>query len=195
MDLEKHVWSLVLDVVERGREADRRIIRSGRPVLPSILAFSYCLECDELTYCIAPLASDMEITRALFPIFVFAALSRTGRCGGCGRSTLPIGYSYSSEAWNLKVDEMDGEEVELYRRVLGTIAKHPKRREVYLTSVVTVIGKKVLAEEIIRGEGRVRLKRMKMPENVDVTGRFVLPLPRINLNTALKEKRRFTPQF
>jgi len=187
VDLERHVWSLVMDIAEKARKADKRSIRNGGSVSPSIIAFSYCPKCDELTICQASVVSDMEIIRGLFPVFVAGALSKTEKCWKCGGNALPIGYAYSSEAWNLDVEGMDKEEIELYRHAFGTIAKHPKKREVYLTAVVTVIGKKMLMDEIIREEGKVRFRRVKLPGKGDFTGRFVLPLPRIDLNEAIKK--------
>ena len=129
----------------------------------------------------------MEVIRGLFPIFVASAFSKTEKCWKCGGNALPIGYAYSSEAWNLDVEGMDKEEINLYRSAFGTIAVHPKKREVYLTAVVTVIGKKMLMDEIVREDGKVRFRRVKLPRKGDFIGRFVLPLPRINLNEAIKK--------
>jgi len=186
MDLERHVWSLVMNIVEKAREIDKKNIKNNGHVPPSVISFSYCPKCDRPTVCKVSIISNMELIRGLFPIFIAGAISETEKCRKCGGSTLPIGYAYSSEAWNLDVEGMDKKEIDLYRNAFGTIAAHPKKREVYLTAVVTVIGKKMLMDEIIREDGKVRFRKVKLPKKGDLSGRFILPLPRINLNEAIK---------
>lgn len=189
MDLERHVWSKILGIVEKMRKIDEGRIKGGGSVVPSILAFSYCPECDNLTACQAFMPLDINAVRQVFPLLVSEVLLKTKKCGECGGTNLPIGYAFSCESWMLNVEGRDEREIELFIRTVGKIAEHPKRKEIYLTIIVTIIGKKQLIKEIIREKGKVKLRRVKMPGAVDFIGRFTLPLPRINLNEAVKKSR------
>jgi len=191
LDVEKHIWSMVMEVVREVMGNDEEDRKSGVSIVPKVAAFSYCPKCDRLTTSLSFLMTDMDAIRLLFPIFVASGLEVTSKCKECGRNTIPIGYAYFSEAWMLMPrNEEEQKEAELYWRVVGSIENHPRKREIYLASVVTVLGKKkVIVKEIVRRPSGVAFRKVKMPVH-DFTGRFVLPLPKIDIKKAVKKLKK-----
>mgnify|MGYP000055858276 CR=1 FL=1 len=188
MNYEEYLWGLVFKFVEDLRRVDKKIIRRGEPVAPTVVGFGYCPRCRRLVTSIGVLNVGLETIRVIFPLTVITAFKGAKRCGKCGGETLPVGYAFTSLAWALlNLDKYSKEEVESYFGTIGSVEQHPKKVEVYSTLIVTVMGVKQIIEKVFRKGSKVRFRKVKMPEAAKATGRFVLPLPEIDVNKTLGE--------
>jgi len=188
LNYEEYLWDLIFKFVEDLRGHDKKIIRRGKPVAPTIVGFGYCPRCRRLVTSIGVLNVGLETIRVIFPLTVITAFKGAKRCGKCGGETLPVGYAFTSLAWALfNLDKYSKEEVESYFETIGSVEQHPKKVEVYSTLIVTVMGVKQIIEKVFRKGSKVRFRKVKIPEAAKATGRFVLPLPEIDVNAALKD--------
>jgi len=178
--LEKHVWNLVSNRMERIRQAAKEKIRENGWFPPTAVALAYCPKCDDLTsHAAASLFGDLRMIVPVFPRTVLQLFDMIKNCDGCGEPTLPAGYVFAFKAQMIGADGRDIDEVEAYIRAFGTFKNLPDVKEGMITAAVTTLGKKmVIAERIIRRKGGVEFAEVGTPDE-NPKAWFILPLPKV----------------
>jgi hypothetical protein len=183
--------------IKEDREYDKQFIIKHGDLVPHLNCFRFCVCCNKVIKCIGlfPKATIEEI-REIFEDVVLHMLRSELRCSNCGVLTLPLGYAWSATGWMLSGDPEFEKELQRYLEVLGTIRHHPKRVEVFLTSVMTMIGvNKMFTSTIKRKNKRIKFKPHEVyegPPEVEMGGIFQVKLPQYSENfyVGLRDKIR-----
>ena len=183
--------------IKEDREYDKKFIIEHGDLTPHLNCFRFCVCCNKVIRCIGlfPKATIEEV-REIFEDVVLHMLRSELRCSNCGVLTLPLGYAWSATGWMLSGDPEFEKELQRYLEVLGTIGHHPKRVEVFFTSVMTMIGvNKMFTSTIKRKNRRIKFKLDEVyegPPEVEMEGIFQVKLPQYpeNFYVELRDKIR-----
>ena len=174
--LKEKVWKDFMKTIERHRKINKKYIKKEGDIIPHLNVYTYCPGCDEISISTALFGMEMRFLRENFQIFLLDVLMDSMICDKCGDITIPLGYTWDSLAW--MVPSKDEEEIRRYIRVVGTLEYHPKRKEIYVTTVVTTFGKNFTVVEEVKRNGNKIIFGKKVSSK-KVLGKFVVDLPKI----------------
>jgi hemerythrin len=166
---EKHLW------------LEKEFMREYGYIIPSCQIFSYCPNCKRTGIIMQKFNIPVELLRKIFQTLLRKGLSEARICRKCKNSSIILGYSYVSEGWLLETTKEEDEEFSLYYKAIGTLAKHPKRKEVVVQTVSTAFGEiYTIVEEVIRKNGIILFRGHRKAEAL--TGTFIVKLEQIPKN-------------
>jgi hypothetical protein len=149
-------------------------------IIPSCQIFSYCPNCDNIGVVMQKFNIPVEILRKLFQSLLRKGLDEARNCRKCKKPSIILGYSYVSEGWLLEVKKEEDEELSLYYKAVGTLARHPKRKEVVVQVINTTLGAAyTIVEDVIRKGRVISFKGRRKAEAL--SGTFM-----VNLNQVLR---------
>jgi hypothetical protein len=148
---------------------------------PTLHVYGYCPVEDEVYHGLAPILADRETVRNMLPLF-YVEIARDMKCD-CGKELIPIGYSFHSCAWMLKVPEGKQDELRAWFSARLEIKDHPKRRNCYVAAMKTSIGRECIIVYELNEDYAVS----ETVEGADkFTGAMAFDLPQIRLKEWVK---------